>query len=161
MLYLCICLYIFTERVSKRPKLSAKLSAKKPKQQTINAILDPSAANKKYDKQGEVQQKFDMAMCTLLVRLSLPWALLDHEAYKDFWNVINPRYNLKTSTTFSKRKLPLLYAMTKKAIDAKVTKDLGYTTGVAFTCDHWTSKNMDPYLGMTMHYIDKDWQLVR
>ena len=141
--------------------MSAKLSTKKPKQQTISAMLDPSEANKKYDKQGDIQQKFDMALCTMFVRLSLPWAILGHEAYIDFWNVIALRYNQKTSNTFSKRKLPLLYAMTKKAIDAKVTKDLGYTTGVAFTCDHWTSKNMDPYLGMTMHYIDKDWQLVR
>ena len=157
MLYLCISLFIFTERVSKKPKLLGK----KQKQQTISAMLDSEEAHKKYDNQEEMQQKFDMALCTMFVHLSLPWAILDHEAYKDFWNVINPRYNQKTSTTFSKRKLPLLYAMTKKAIDAKVTKDLGYTTGVAFTCDHWTSKNMDPYLGMTMHYIDKDWQLVR
>ena len=51
--------------------------------------------------------------------------------------------------------------MTKTALTAKVTKDLQYTSGVGFTCDHWTSKNMDPYFGMTLHYIDRHWQMNR
>ena len=144
--------------MSKKPRLSGKAGKK---QMSITAMLDPTKALEKYDNQGEIQKKFDLALCTYFVRLSLPWAIMDTEAHKDFWNTINHRYNQKTSTTYSKRKLPLLYEMTKKALDAQITKDLRSTTGVAFTCDHWTSKNMDPYLGMTLHYINKDFKLLR
>ena len=86
---------------------------------------------------------------------------MDTQAEKDFWKEINPKINVKSSTTFSKRKLPMVYEMTMQAVTAKVTKDLQYTTGVGFTCDHWTSKNLDPYFGMTLHYIGRNWEMER
>ena len=33
--------------------------------------------------------------------------------------------------------------------------------GVSFTTDLWTSRNQDPYLCVTMHYITKSWQMIR
>ena len=40
----------------------------------IISMLDPTKELEKYDNQGEMQKKFDMALCTYFVRLSLPWA---------------------------------------------------------------------------------------
>lgn len=30
---------------------------------------------------------------------------------------------------------------------------------IVFTGDHWTSVNNDNYLGVTVHFIDKEWKL--
>jgi len=40
-----------------------------------------------------------------------------------------------------------------------LAKDLPDCKGVCFTADYWTSRAADPYLGMTMHYIDKEFTL--
>lgn len=42
---------------------------------------------------------------------------------------------------------------------AKRAKDLELTATIALTGDYWTSVGNDSYLGVTGHYIDKQWQL--
>ena len=115
----------------------------------------------KYDAQSDIQLKFDLWLTEYFVRLNLPWSIMDTEAHKDFWKKVNYRYHLKHSRTFARRKLPELYRVTKIAVDALITKDLRSTTGVAFTCDHWTSRNMDAYIGFTMHMISQEWKMNR
>ena len=56
---------------------------------------------------------------------------------------------------------PRTVIVTKIAVNEVVTKDLHQTSGVAFTCDHWTSRNMDAYIGFTLHLISNDWKLNR
>ena len=86
---------------------------------------------------------------------------MDSEAHKAFWLEENPKYFLKHSTTFSRGKLPLLYKQVKNAVDSKIHREMVHTTGVAFTRDHWSSRSLDPYLGVTMHLIGKNWDMLR
>ena len=142
---------------------------KKPRMDTP---LKPSSALKplprtpwdrvlKYDTRGKMQLRFDLWITEYWVRLGLPWTLLDHPAHKEFWSKENPKYHCKHSTTFSRAKLPLLYDQVKHAVEVKVKKDVLHTGGVAFTADHWSSSAMDPYIGVTMHMIGKNWTLER
>ena len=93
------------------------------------------------------------------MRLSLPWSIMDTDAYKDFWKKVNYRNHLKHSRTFARRKLPELYRVTKIAVDELISKNLRSTTGVLFICDHWTSLHMDAYIGFTLHMISKEWKM--
>ena len=115
----------------------------------------------KYGMREKIQQRFDLWVTELWVRIGLPWSILDHPAYKDFWRKVNDKYHLKHSSVFSRAKLPLLFDQVKQAVDKVIQREVKYTTGVAFTSDHWTSRNMDPYLGVTAHLITKDWTLAR
>ena len=57
-------------------------------------------------------------------------------------------------------KVPLLYLNCKKAVDDdKLAQVLPDCKGVCFTADYWTSKSTDPYLGMSLHYVDKDFEM--
>jgi hypothetical protein len=47
----------------------------------------------------------------------------------------------------------------KKAVDEKLAKVLPDCKGVCFTADYWTSRSADPYLGMTLHYVDKEFEM--
>ena len=49
----------------------------------------------------------------------------------------------------------------KEAIDLKLSKDLKGSPGISFTTDFWSSRNQDPYLGLTLHYINPAWELTR
>jgi hypothetical protein len=65
-----------------------------------------------------------------------------------------------TITFFNFRnKVPLLYLNCKKAVDQELAKALPDCKGVCFTADYWTSRSSDPYLGMTLHYIDKEFEM--
>ena len=58
-------------------------------------------------------------------------------------------------------KLPLLFKIVKEAVDIKLGRDLENCPGVSFTTDLWSSRNQDPYLALTLHYIDPAWNLNR
>ena len=79
----------------------------------------------------------------------------------DIWAKVETKYHLKHLSVFSRAKLPLLFDQVKAAVDKVIQKKVHYTIGVAFTSDHLSSRNMDPYLGVTCHLITKDWKLAR
>jgi len=58
-----------------------------------------------------------------------------------------------------RNKVPLLYANCKAQVDKILAKELPDCRGVCFTADYWTSRAADPYLGMTLHYINSEFQL--
>ena len=61
----------------------------------------------------------------------------------------------------NRSKLPLLYKIVKEALELKLSKDMEDCPAVSFTTDLWSSRNQDPYLGLTMHYIDRSWKMNR
>ena len=53
----------------------------------------------------------------------------------------------------------MLYYNCKQAVDKELAKTLPDCKGVSFAADYWTSRSQDPYLGMTMNWIDKDFSM--
>ena len=115
----------------------------------------------KYDARGRVQLRFDLWLTEYWVRLGLPWSMLDTPAHKEFWNRIDPKLHLKHSSTYRRAKLHLLYDQVKNVVENQIRREVTGTTGIAFTADHWTSRNMDPYFGVTLHLINKKWEMQR
>lgn len=72
-----------------------------------------------------------------------------------------PKHSTFINTVNFRSKLPLLYKLVKEAVDIKLDRDLDDCPGVSFTTDLWSSRNQDPYLGLTLHYIDKSWSMQR
>ena len=127
----------------------------------LSHTKSPFIRELKYERRGKMQQTWEMWITEYWARLGLPWSKLDHPAHKEFWAKVNPKYHMKCSSTYSRSKLPLLFDQVKKAVDKKIQKDMLYTSGVGITADHWTSRNDDPYIGLTLHVISKDWTLDR
>jgi hypothetical protein len=72
---------------------------------------------------------------------------------------LNPRVTVKSKSALTKRMLPLLKRNLKEAMDKLLAKDLPQLGGVAFTSDIWSSRALNSYISLTMHYVDKDWKL--
>ena len=72
---------------------------------------------------------------------------------------MNPKVTVKSASTLSKRLVPLLRRNLKEAMDKIMVKDLPEMGGVAFTSDIWSSRALNSYLALTMHYIDKEFNL--
>jgi hypothetical protein len=113
----------------------------------------------KYDPQSRKQLHLDLELAKFVARCSVPFALLEHPGFKDLIHAIDPRINIKNRTTYSKAKLNLVYNNLKAAMEKELKADLPHVGHVAFTTDIWTSRNNDPFLSLTLHYVTKDFVL--
>lgn len=59
------------------------------------------------------------------------------------------------SKYISKTLIPSMYRTERE----KVAAELRYVKYVATTSDLWSSRTMDPYISLTVHYIDDKWKL--
>ena len=72
---------------------------------------------------------------------------------------MNPKVTVKSASTLSKRFVPLLHRNLKEAMQKVMDKDRPEMAGVAFTSDIWSSRALNSYITLTMHYVDKDFNL--
>ena len=70
----------------------------------------------------------------------------------------NPRYDLLSKNHFSHVAIPALYSETHEKLEALLRSDeVEYYSS---TADLWSSDAMEPYLGYTIHYLNKrTWEL--
>jgi len=85
--------------------------------------------------------------------------LTSDEAFKDLVNFFNHRITLKDPSTFRKYKLPLLYNAVMGNVKDQLEKDLPHCKQIALTTDCWTSRAEDPFISLTLHYINKNFKL--
>lgn len=97
-----------------------------------------------------------MVIMQWLARESLPFSVVNAPAFKVMIGHLNPRFTVKNSTTFSKNKLPLLYDSVMGTVKNLIATEVPHCSKVAFTTDGWTSANGEPYMTLTLHYINKD-----
>ncbi|XP_039465202.1 E3 SUMO-protein ligase ZBED1-like [Oreochromis aureus] len=69
--------------------------------------------------------------------------------------IIDKRYELPSRKYFSKTIIPSMYSTERE----KVAAELRYVKHVAATSDLWSSRTMEPYISLTVHYIDNKWEL--
>ena len=127
--------------------------AKRPKSQATEPPTNLFNNYIKYNLQDPKQLKWDLEIMTLLALENLPFSFVETPGFKRLITFADPKVNIKSATTFSKRKLPLLYDNVKGMVDKDLKKDLPDCEGLGFSTDLWTSRNNDPYQAVTIHYI--------
>ena len=113
----------------------------------------------RYIVRSQQQLQFDMETVEFLVQVGLPWTLAEHPAFQTYLLRRDPRVNFKCAATYAQAKMPLLFKQVEDTLLHKLRKDIKETEGVAFTADGWTSPAPDKYIGVTIHYINKNWQM--
>jgi hypothetical protein len=121
----------------------------------------PKVFQPKYGLQDPKQLEWDLLIMSFLAMANLPFNLVENPGFKKLMHHADPRMTVKSPTTFSRSKLPQLYTNVKARVDEKLNHDLPDAEGAGFSTDMWTSKNNESYQGMTIHYINKGWTLVK
>lgn len=132
---------------------------KKIKSVMTQQSLEKFASVKKWPLKSEQQNEFDMVLTLSMASCSLPFNVVETEGFQFLVNYLQPRANMKKARTFSKFKLPLAYDNMTKVVMAQIQRDVPHCSGVAVTTDGWTSRSGDPYLSLTLHYIDPAFKL--
>ncbi|XP_041821745.1 E3 SUMO-protein ligase ZBED1-like [Chelmon rostratus] len=84
-----------------------------------------------------------------------PINTVNNEAFKEMIKTLDKRYEMPSRNYFSKVALPALYKQCREEIRKEIADLPFYAT----TTDLWSSRTMEPYMSLTIHYIDEDFEI--
>ena len=108
----------------------------------------------------ELEQQLDDAIVDFLAESGVAFRVVGLKSFQRILKLLNKRVNLKHRTTYSQL-VKVKAAEIKKEILNIINTVKGDFTCAAFTTDMWTSAAGDPFMGLTIHFIDKHWRLHR
>ncbi|XP_062312234.1 E3 SUMO-protein ligase ZBED1-like [Osmerus eperlanus] len=79
----------------------------------------------------------------------------ERRGFKAMIKAIDQRYEVPSRKYFTETEMPKLYAEFRE----KVQKELCDLKYFATTTDLWSSRTMEPFISLTIHYIADDWNL--
>lgn len=91
----------------------------------------------------------------MLVTDMRPMSMVEDERFEKMVSILNPGYILPSRTHFTKLMERKYQEAFQKIKSAKNTTN----SRMALTTDIWTSVATEAYLGITCHYIGKDWKM--
>ncbi|XP_017327177.1 E3 SUMO-protein ligase ZBED1-like [Ictalurus punctatus] len=86
----------------------------------------------------------------------MPFSTVENVSFRKMMSVIDPRYELPGRKYFSRTAIPTLYGEVRERVQEQLKSGSYFAT----TADLWSSRTSEPYLSLTVHFIDQDWKLV-
>lgn len=108
-----------------------------------------------YDKKTKRHGDITKAVAYCIAKDMLPISLVENEGFKNLIHVLDPRYELPGRKHFSQTALPRLYTECRETVERQLQNVQFFAT----TSDIWSSRTSEPYLSLTIHFVDEDWNL--
>lgn len=128
-------------------------------QPTIKSIM---MKNTPYAKQSAEYRSRTEAIVTYIASNGRPLSTVDSPQFVKMIKTFDPRYTVPSRRTVTDQELPKLYLTLKSKIQAAI--DLNKNSMIpmfSFTTDLWSSCTMEPYISLTIHFINIDMELQR
>ncbi|KAG7526053.1 zinc finger BED domain-containing 4-like [Solea senegalensis] len=97
------------------------------------------------------KQAVDEAVVNMIIKDCQPLSFVENEGFRELLKLIVPSYALPSRKTIKD-----LVSQRYEEEKEKTKKDLQSAVAVTLTADMWTSMNMEAYLAVTGHYVDKE-----
>ncbi len=124
----------------------------RPKQKTIS---DAFASVTPYAKGSKRHKEITDAITFHLAKDMVPINTVTNPGFANMIRSLDKRYVIPSRTYFSQVAIPGLYDKCK----AQVETELSQVKYYAATTDLWSSRTTEPYISLTIHFIDEDFQL--
>lgn len=109
-----------------------------------------------FDKDSQQHKKITSAITRFITADALPTSLVEKSGFKQLMHVATEgRYVVPSRNYFQQTAISALYNSVKENLVAKL-KTIQY---YSCTTDLWSSITKEPYLSLTIHYVDDDWCL--
>lgn len=138
----------YTRSISSVATTSGAAAAPQPKQQSI---VSSFAAIAPYEQHSKRRKTITHAIAFCLAKDMMPL----NSGFEHLIKVLDPRYEIPGRKYFSQTAMPQLYDECRGKLETEL-KEVKY---FATTSDLWSSRTSEPYLSLTIHYIDKEWAL--
>lgn len=141
------------EKVLKEQKTpqSASTSATRTQSSIENTLYNATP----YPTGSRRHQEITEAVTFMLAKDMCPISTVSNPGFKTLVKTLDKRYVLPSRKHFSRVALPALYDKCR----AEVEKDVSTAEYFATTTDLWSSRSMEPYISLTVHYIDADFAM--
>ena len=133
----------------KGTQIKSKPVVVRPKQSTMSAFVP-------YEQTSKRHKDITNAITYCIAKDMQPISTVEKQGFKKLIKILDPRYVLPGRKYFSHTALPKMYAECREKVEEALQRDLTY---FASTTDLWSSRTSEPYISLTIHYIDKEWNL--
>ncbi|XP_036957921.1 E3 SUMO-protein ligase ZBED1-like [Acanthopagrus latus] len=124
-------------------------------QHTQQTLAESFSRKVPYDRKSQRWQDITNAITKFIAKEMLPMQLVEGKSFIELLNVLDARYTVPSRKYFSGTALTTLYDKTRKAVMSEVQEVKHFAT----TTDLWSSRTSEPYLSLTVHFIDESWKL--
>ena len=112
--------------------------------------------DRKYGRGSREHKFLTDAVTHCIATDMLPISIVDNHGFCELVSKLNPRYDIPYKDHFSRLAIPSLYETTKECIQHKMATEM---ENFSATADWWSSCTSEPYLCLTVHYVDSTWKL--
>lgn len=105
-----------------------------------------------YSKKDPKKLELDRLVAFMIANDCQPYSIVEDVGFVNFVTALDPRYELPSRTTISKKILPALY----NELTAKLKKIFSSVNHVSITTDMWTSVANQGYITLTAHFVYKN-----
>ena len=122
---------------------------------TQPTIVESVLQSTKYARGSPQAKEMTRAITYYLAKDAVLLYTVERAGFKHMISKLNPRYELPSRKVFTSKEIPTLYTNVRSSVMAEL-KQIKY---YAMTTDLWTSGACEPYITLTVHYIDGEWCL--
>ncbi len=137
------------------PSTSAGDTRKAKEKSSQMSLEDAFVRGTAYDKKSKRWIEITNSITFHLTKDMVPLYTVEKDGFRRMIKTLDPRYVIPSRKYFSQTAIPNLYQQHR----AKLEVDLATVPHFAATTDMWSSRSMEPYLSLTVHFISDDWVL--
>ncbi len=125
------------------------------RQTTQTSITQTLYGASPYPPSSQRHKEITNAIAYHLAKDMAPINTVENEGFKAMIKTLDKRYSLPSRNYFSSVALPGLYTQCRMTVE----KELQNMQNFAATTDLWSSRTMEPYLSLTVHFITSDFNV--
>lgn len=129
-----------------------KQTPEKSRQVTLPTAIERTQP---YPSGSKRAQEITNALSQFIAKEMMPFNVVERPGFQKLVNKLDGRYTIPSRKYFAKMAIPALYVDTR----ARIAESLKSAEYYSITTDMWSSGKMEPYLAMTIHYVNKEWIL--
>ena len=123
---------------------------------TSSSSLGAFHCERKFDKNDPRQKAITDAVIKMIIRDVQPAYIVEREGFRELLNVLEPWYTVVSRKHIQQSLLPSYHSKVAEAIK----NTLSNVDTCSLTLDIWSSRRMHAYLGVTCHFVTKEWKIL-
>lgn len=121
----------------------------------ISSIEQSFAAVTPYEKHSKRHKEITGGIARYLTKDMIPMSAVSGAGFVDMIGILDRRYQIPSRNYFSQVAIPQMYDTCRKS----VMLELSGVDYFASTTDLWSSRNTEPYMSFTVHFLTQDFEL--
>jgi len=126
------------------------------RQTTQTSITQTLYSASPYPPSSQRHKEITDAITYHLAKDMAPINTVQNEGFKKMINTLDKRYSMPSRKYFSNVALSALYTQCRTTVETELRDDV---QNFAATTDLWSSRTMEPYMSLTVHFISSDFTM--